>query len=1047
MSYKMNNIRECGNVNVNLMSLNVRGIRTYFKRKKVFNWLTKKNADIIFLQETYSTNEIEKKWSNEWKPWKCVFSNGTNHSKGVAILIKNTLDYEIKYCMSDPNGRFIILDINVKGESFLIVNVYAPCVSKPKDQTEFWNQLSLHISNIENVHEKNIVCGGDINFLMNIGLDRAGGNPRHDDNVMHAIHNFLDGLELVDIWRIRNPYQRQYTWRQKNPLIQSRLDLWFVSNTMQDMVKNVGILPSISTDHSLIFLNIDNVSNNIRGPSYWKFNNSLCDDVKFCQEIARLAPTWFETYIDMDDKRILWELIKFEIRQFSQSFSKKKAQKKRQHLKNLEDKVKENEINLCSHPSEDNERAWNVAKEQLENEYNSITQGIIVRSRAQWVEQSEKSNKYFLGLEKANKIKSTINTVLLDDGEISNDQSNILNEIKTFYANLYTKKEVDLNSVKVDKFFMHDKIPKLNMDQQDICDGMLTLNECFEVLNTFQNNKTPGNDGLTAEFYKQFWHLFGGTLVDSLNASYLKGELSNSQKQGVITLILKKGKDKRKIGSYRPITLLNVDLKIGSKAIAKRVAKILPDIIGIEQSAFVNERYIGDAVRTVADLIYFTKYKNHPGILLNIDFEKAYDSIDHDFLAKIIKSFNFGESFQKWVHVFYNNIESCVMNNGNSTGYFPINRGVRQGDPLSSILFVIAIEVLLINIKEDKNIVGIELDHDNTLKLSCYADDLTCFPKDINSAQHILQLLDDFYVCSSLKVNTDKTEAMWLGKVRNSNDKPLPVIWAESVKVLGIVFSYNEKLANARNFEDKITSLKQTLALWKNRDLTGIGKILIAKVFGLSKLLYITSMVTTPIAIQKKVNSIVHQFIWNGPDKIKRSELNAAYENGGLKMVDIISRIKAQQLMWLKRYFTDNQAGWKKIFNYYITGCGGMELLLKCSFDTKKLSNHIPQFYINILNAYTELNSKHGEPDTVEEIRNQVIWNNSKVLINTKSVFYQQFYQAGIVKIGDLFDINCIRPFHALGITQCVNLNYMKWYGIIQAIPDKWRKKIKNDLL
>ena len=129
------------------------------------------------------------------------------------------------------------------------------------------------------------------------------------------------------------------------------------------------------------------------------------------------------------------------------------------------------------------------------------------------------------------------------------------------------------------------------------------------------------------------------------------------------------------VGSYRPITLLNVDLKIGSKAIAARVFKVLPVImviIGEEQAAFVKD--IGDAVRTVADVIQFTKFSNTPGILLNIDFEKAYDSVDHGFfLKKVIKLFNFGESMQRWVHTFYNNIKSCVMNNGFSIGYFDTN--------------------------------------------------------------------------------------------------------------------------------------------------------------------------------------------------------------------------------------------------------------------------------------------------------------------------------------------------------------------------------------
>ena len=120
--------------------------------------------------------------------------------------------------------------------------------------------------------------------------------------------------------------------------------------------------------------------------------------------------------------------------------------------------------------------------------------------------------------------------------------------------------------------------------------------------------------------------------------------------------------------------------------------------------------------------------------------------------------------------------------------------------------------------------------NNNSIKLSCYADDLTCFIKDVNSAHKIIQILNDFYLCSSLKVNINKTEAMWLGSKRWCKEKPLNVIWTDQVKVLGIVFSYDEKLAQDKNFEDNIIALKQILSLWKNRDLTVIGKILIVKV-------------------------------------------------------------------------------------------------------------------------------------------------------------------------------------------------------------------------
>ena len=122
----------------------------------------------------------------------------------------------------------------------------------------------------------------------------------------------------------------------------------------------------------------------------------------------------------------------------------------------------------------------------------------------------------------------------------------------------------------------------------------------------------------------------------------------------------------------------------------------------------------------------------------------------------MIKLFNFGESMQRWVLTFYNNIKSCVMNIGFSTGYFDIKRGVRQGDPLSSILFVIVMEVLLIRIRNDQDIECIEINDTTCIKISCYADDLTCFPKNIRSARNIMQVLDKFHRCSSLKVNIKK---------------------------------------------------------------------------------------------------------------------------------------------------------------------------------------------------------------------------------------------------------------------------------------------------
>ena len=135
-----------------------------------------------------------------------------------------------------------------------------------------------------------------------------------------------------------------------------------------------------------------------------------------------------------------------------------------------------------------------------------------------------------------------------------------------------------------------------------LCEGELSVAECYNILTTLQNNKTPGNDGLAIEFYRSFWPVLGEMLVKGLNYSCKHGELSSSQKEAVIVLTEKKDRDRRQIKNWRPISLINVDVKIGTKAIAKRLEKVLPEIIHHIQNAYVKGRTIFDAERTIDDI-------------------------------------------------------------------------------------------------------------------------------------------------------------------------------------------------------------------------------------------------------------------------------------------------------------------------------------------------------------------------------------------------------------------------------------------------------------
>lgn len=154
--------------------------------------------------------------------------------------------------------------------------------------------------------------------------------------------------------------------------------------------------------------------------------------------------------------------------------------------------------------------------------------------------------------------------------------------------------------------------------------------------------------------------------------------MSSSQKRAITTLIEKKDKDRRNISNWRPISLINVDVKIGSKAIAKRLeAVVLSKIIHHNQCAYVKDRPISDAVRSIDDILDYTKKYRIQGRLIAIDYKKAFDSVSRDFLFRTLSAFRFGPSFIHWIKTFYNNISSCVMNNGFPTPPFEVQRGVK----------------------------------------------------------------------------------------------------------------------------------------------------------------------------------------------------------------------------------------------------------------------------------------------------------------------------------------------------------------------------------
>ena len=219
-----------------------------------------------------------------------------------------------------------------------------------------------------------------------------------------------------------------------------------------------------------------------------------------------------------------------------------------------------------------------------------------------------------------------------------------------------------MNNEAIESFLKDLLIPKLSEEQKMSCEGKITSEECALLLECFQNNKSPvGTMELSLNSIKKFWPLISEPFIQCINKCFKKGEMSLSQKQAVITLIEKKGKDRSFLDNWRPISLVNVDAKIMSKAIATRIKNVLPNIIHHNQTGFIEDRYIGETVRSIFDIMDFTAKQDIPGLLIFIDFRKAFDSLERNFLQRCLESFNFGPNFIRWVMTFYNNIYKAAL--------------------------------------------------------------------------------------------------------------------------------------------------------------------------------------------------------------------------------------------------------------------------------------------------------------------------------------------------------------------------------------------------
>ena len=1030
---------------IKICSMNCQGLGDNRKRRDVLNFLRKSNYSILCLQDTHFSKETENLIANEWG-YKAYFSSFNSRSRGVAIFFQNNFEFKILNSFHDNSGNVLILNIELEKLTFLLVCLYGP----NKDEPVFYQDL---LTKILKYSTSNIVIVGDWNVTLNPELDCKNYKNINNPRARNEVLRIMNELNLYDVWREENLEEKLFTWKRKlevDKIQMGRLDFFLLSENVLKYSCSENIVPGYRTDHSLIELTLNFKEQEGKGGSFWKFNNSLLFNNKFIQEAKEkilnvkkqyaALPYIQDKIFEIDNKdlgttinpQLFLEMILLELRGLSIAFSSNLKKQENIKEKEIEQKILELEnLNL-----EENFDLISQLKQELQLLRENKLKGVLVRSKARWIEKGEKPSRYFLNLENRHFISKKMSSLINKDGLELTKPVEIRQEVFNFYKKLYSSNEENITNVDLNALLNEDT-KKLSDYEAFSIEGSITFKEAGTVLMKIQNNKSPGSSGFTGEFFKFFWSDLGHFVVKAINHGFLTGELSAPQREGIITCIPKGDKSKKYIKNWRPISLLNVVYKIASGCIAKRVKGVLPSIINMDQSGFMAGRFTGDNIRLIYDILNQSKLDNQSGILLLIDFEKAFDSVAWSFMEKCLVYFNFKEDIRKWIKVFYKNIKSSIIVNNRPTQWFAIERGCRQGDPISPYIFLICSEVLAHMVRQKKDILGFKI-FNQEVKISQYADDTSLFLDGSKVGFEVcIETILEYAKYSGLAMNFEKTKVIVFGDQNVNYEDYMPHLKFEwnpkKFKILGVEFSLDMDNISDINIELKLAEMQREINIWAKRDITPFGRITVIKSLILSKIVHILIALPTPSSkLFKKINKMLYDFLWDGkPDKIKRHTAKLSLENGGLGMIDIELFDKAMKLTWIRRLINSSST-WKTVIHKvypdlsYINQFGDWYI-----YNLSKDVNN--PFWKNVLMYFSEFNSKF-KISSIEELKATCFQLNNTFKIGNSPIDNAILKSVNIYYVNQLMNDNDFLSHEEFEQKFEIQIDYLTYYSIIRCL-------------
>ena len=816
----------------NIVSWNTGGNQ---KLCELLSIISDDKPDIILLQEvkcnTNTLNTLVKKYKYQAN----VNNNQTDsNTLGTAFVWKEHLNVAVH------TVQLCRLQILIVDEKLPILNVYGPSGNDQKEARKDFYGTELFYA-IQTHNELGLpIIGGDFNCIISDDDTLANASNKK----CQKLEELLNSFGYSDVFRILYPGVQEFTWFRPGAS-PSRIDRFYVPQQFVNDIVAVTHEPSQSDHHKLKFkFNFYGIDRSVpqaseREKGYWKLNTSILNDSDFQENFRDAWEELLKCESDYTDIAEWWdECAKPNIARFCRNYSsmlKKVRRDTKQFLiVCLDDAIK---MGL-----------WNdVAyyKSRIRQIIQQETMGFVIRSRHKQTIEEERGSIYHINREKKRGEKSNCNKIkikkcekVMENGvektvetvETTEDKDKVEEALLGFFEPLFSGHHGPNASggdpINTGQPFVQDAehlndflnlVSKLEDGQCEMLETPMDFKELEEIVKDCDQNKSPGLDGLSYEFYKKMFGIIGQKLVDIFNNILDRIRLTKTMAEG-ITKLLSKVLGIPFPDQLRPITLLNCDYKLLTKVLCQRVIPVLPSVIKSRQLCSVQEQNILFGINNLLSSIEYVNLKALSAYIVSYDLYKAYDRVFIPYLCQVLKAMGFGEKFISWIVMCHTDITTCFLLKFISDP-IKVTFSLRQGDPWSMVLYVLYIEPLLLRLRNELDGIKIAmLDQ----KDEDFCDDINICSENENDLVKADKIICEFESVSGALLNrSKKSKIIGIGGWTDRTDWPIKWLSVEKqLKIFGYKFTpfYEDTIEAC--WQVLLSKFQETLNSWNSRMLS-----------------------------------------------------------------------------------------------------------------------------------------------------------------------------------------------------------------------------------